>query len=175
MSSRVVQDGPAGRAPCPRKTSCARLNAGPQTTKLHGERHPGGHPNNHQPQMQSIVRTTFNSLPRQSTSALPCLCRAPAWAAPSVRFSSTAAAPLAERTKYALPNGLVLKGLVTSTGKMAQTSTVTVERKMTDHKTLKVSKKPFVPELRPSQARDEHGRADVDFRARRSSRSTPST
>ncbi len=86
--------------------------------------------------MQSITRSFFSAAPRQSTSILPCLCRP----SPSaVRFSSTTAAPAAERPKYLLPNGLVLKGQVTSTGKMAQTSTVTVERKMVDHKTLKVS------------------------------------
>lgn len=85
--------------------------------------------------MQSFTRSLLSALPRQSTSTLPCLCRP---SPSSVRFSSTTA-PTTDRPKYILPNGLVLKGLVTSTGKMAQTSTVTVERKMVDHKTLKVS------------------------------------
>ncbi|KAK4058346.1 hypothetical protein OIO90_000504 [Microbotryomycetes sp. JL221] len=41
-------------------------------------------------------------------------------------------------SKYALPNALVLQGVVTSTGKMERTAKVSVERKVTDHKTLKV-------------------------------------
>lgn len=99
--------------------------------------------------MQSIARSLFTAAPRQSTSALPCLCRP----SPSaVRFSSTTAGPAADRPKYLLPNGLVLKGLVTSTGKMAQTSTVTVERKMVDHKTLKVSLRSTFPPLKPRLA-----------------------
>ncbi|GAA5975656.1 hypothetical protein JCM10908_005232 [Rhodotorula pacifica] len=46
--------------------------------------------------------------------------------------------PTAEQTsKYTLPNGLELKGTVIAAGRMAQTVSVQVERRMTDHKTLK--------------------------------------
>lgn len=42
-------------------------------------------------------------------------------------------------SKYTLPRGLELKGTVVAAGRMAQTVSVEVERRMTDHKTLKVS------------------------------------
>ncbi|BGP54523.1 hypothetical protein JCM8202_001605 [Rhodotorula sphaerocarpa] len=40
-------------------------------------------------------------------------------------------------SKYTLPRGLELKGTVVAAGRMAQTVSVEVERRMTDHKTLK--------------------------------------
>ncbi|KDE05209.1 hypothetical protein MVLG_04447 [Microbotryum lychnidis-dioicae p1A1 Lamole] len=52
--------------------------------------------------------------------------------------SSTSPPPPPSR--YALPKGLVLNGLVTQAGVAAQTTTVTVERQQTHHKTLKAFK-----------------------------------
>ncbi|SCV67718.1 BQ2448_5329 [Microbotryum intermedium] len=43
-------------------------------------------------------------------------------------------------SRYALPKGLVLNGLVTQAGVAAQTTTVTVERQQIHHKTLKAFK-----------------------------------
>lgn len=56
---------------------------------------------------------------------------------PASAAAAPAAAPAA--SKYALPNGLQLKGTVVAAGRMAQTVSVQVERRMTDHKTLKAS------------------------------------
>lgn len=88
----------------------------------------------------SFAAVTRNTLklartPAKSFSA-PCSCQRVAFASTSA--SSHAAGDAASASKYELPKGLVLRGIVTSAGKMAQTSTVTVERRVTDHKTLKV-------------------------------------
>ncbi|KAI5476318.1 small subunit ribosomal protein S17 [Pseudohyphozyma bogoriensis] len=69
----------------------------------------------------------------------PCLCT------PSTSLlrplSSSAAASSSSTPLNAgprtLPNGLTLQGIVVTTGKMAQTATVRVERKVVDSKTLK--------------------------------------
>ncbi|BGP30858.1 hypothetical protein JCM10296v2_002617 [Rhodotorula toruloides] len=44
----------------------------------------------------------------------------------------------APNSKWTLPRGVELEGTVIRSGKMAKTCTVSVERKVTDHKTLKV-------------------------------------
>ena len=60
----------------------------------------------------------------------------------SSRSLSSSSSRLAElpppASPYTLPKGLELVGKVISHGKMKQTITVSVERRMTDHKTLKV-------------------------------------
>ncbi|GAA6009534.1 hypothetical protein JCM11491_003593 [Sporobolomyces phaffii] len=70
----------------------------------------------------------------------PCTC-APA----TLRALSTTSSRLATlpppASPWTLPKGLELVGKVTSHGKMKQTITVSVERRMTDHKTLKEFKK----------------------------------
>ncbi|GAA5943688.1 hypothetical protein JCM3775_001335 [Rhodotorula graminis] len=69
-----------------------------------------------------------------SRSFLPCSC------SPSssrlVSSASTSSLP-PPASKYTLAKGLELKGTVITTGKMQHTCTVQVERRMTDHKTLK--------------------------------------
>ncbi|GAA5905398.1 mitochondrial 37S ribosomal protein uS17m MRPS17 [Sporobolomyces salmoneus] len=63
----------------------------------------------------------------------------------SIRFSSTVSSPLSNlpppASPWTLPKGLELVGNVVKHGKMKQTITVSVERRMTDHKTLKEFKK----------------------------------
>lgn len=70
-------------------------------------------------------------------SLRPCTC-----APTSSRSLSSSSSRLAElpppASPYTLPKGLELVGKVISHGKMKQTITVSVERRMTDHKTLKV-------------------------------------
>ncbi|GAA5820805.1 hypothetical protein JCM3770_001001 [Rhodotorula araucariae] len=80
-----------------------------------------------------MLRTAAASLRTLARPAQPCSCSC---APSSSRLFSAAPAP-APRQKYTLPNGLELKGTVVSTGKMQQTCTVSVERRMTDHTTLK--------------------------------------
>lgn len=91
--------------------------------------------------------TTRSLLRLGRVPATTCSCQLPSGFARAAS-SSTAAKPsntvttadsaIPSATNYTLPKGLVLRGIVTSAGKMAQTSTVTVERRVTDHKTLKV-------------------------------------
>ncbi|GAA5867198.1 hypothetical protein JCM3774_002369 [Rhodotorula dairenensis] len=73
-------------------------------------------------------------LVRPAAARLPQLqhCTCPTRAA-----SSSTAAATRSLSKYSLPNGLQLKGTVVAAGKMAHTVSVQVERRMTDHKTLK--------------------------------------
>lgn len=59
--------------------------------------------------------------------------------------SSIPSSPPLARPKYLLPNGLVMTGIVTSAGKMSQTTTVTVEHRKTHPKTLKVSAPVHLP------------------------------
>ncbi|GAA5943116.1 hypothetical protein JCM10213_006216 [Rhodosporidiobolus nylandii] len=77
-----------------------------------------------------MFRTAFQPLQR---ALAPALSRRTASTA-----STSAATPLPPpASKYTLPKGLELKGQVISVGKMKNTITVSVERRMTDHKTLK--------------------------------------
>ncbi|GAA5966009.1 hypothetical protein JCM8115_004797 [Rhodotorula mucilaginosa] len=68
--------------------------------------------------MNTLLRTALHA-PRPAAA---CTC---------TRAASSSA------SKYTLPNGLQLKGTVIAAGRMAQTVSVQVERRMTDHKTLK--------------------------------------
>ncbi|GAA5960539.1 hypothetical protein JCM3765_003671 [Sporobolomyces pararoseus] len=83
------------------------------------------------------LRTALQPL---KTSLRPCTC-----IPTSSRLFSTSSSSLATlpppASPYTLPKGLELVGKVISHGKMKQTITVSVERKMTDHKTLKEFKK----------------------------------
>lgn|ERR1719487_22405 len=73
--------------------------------------------------MSTLLRTALGApRPRLASAACTCTC---------TRAASSSA------SKYTLPNGLELKGTVIAAGKMAQTVSVQVERRMTDHKTLK--------------------------------------
>ncbi|SCZ93202.1 BZ3500_MvSof-1268-A1-R1_Chr6-2g08526 [Microbotryum saponariae] len=58
----------------------------------------------------------------------------------SANPSPSSTSPPPPPSRYALPKGLVLNGLVTQAGVAAQTTTVTVERQQTHHKTLKAFK-----------------------------------
>lgn len=78
--------------------------------------------------MSTLLRTALGApRPRLASAACTCTC---------TRAASSSA------SKYTLPNGLELKGTVIAAGKMAQTVSVQVERRMTDHKTLKARREP---------------------------------
>ncbi|GAA5873581.1 hypothetical protein JCM1840_005966 [Sporobolomyces johnsonii] len=82
--------------------------------------------------LQSLRHTLQAPVP--STSRCSCL---PSSSRPfSSSLPSLAALP-PPASPWTLPKGLELKGLVTSVGKMQQTVTVSVERRMVNHKTLK--------------------------------------
>ncbi|GAA5852690.1 hypothetical protein JCM8547_002591 [Rhodosporidiobolus lusitaniae] len=75
------------------------------------------------------LRTALSTVTRTATLSSPS-----SWS--SFRLASSAPLP-PPASKYTLPRGLTLTGTVIKTGKMAHTTTVSVERRMTDHKTLK--------------------------------------
>ncbi|GAA5886109.1 hypothetical protein JCM16303_000045 [Sporobolomyces ruberrimus] len=81
-----------------------------------------------------------SSLQPLKASLRPCTC-----SPTRVRLFSTSSSLLATvpppTSPYSLPKGLELVGKVIKHGKMQQTITVEVERRMTDHKTLKEFKK----------------------------------
>ncbi|TNY24511.1 hypothetical protein DMC30DRAFT_109939 [Rhodotorula diobovata] len=94
--------------------------------------------------LRSLASSTARPLARLSPSC-SCSC-APSPSSSS--SSSSSPSPSSSRlfstqglpkpaSKYTLAKGLELKGTVVTTGKMQQTCTVSVERRMTDHKTLK--------------------------------------
>ncbi|GAA6027783.1 hypothetical protein JCM8097_001716 [Rhodosporidiobolus ruineniae] len=82
------------------------------------------------------LRTAFNTLSRSTQGVSPCPSSSRLFSTSSLRLAPSSALP-PPASKYTLPKGLQLTGTVTSTGKMASTITVSVERRMTDHKTLK--------------------------------------
>ncbi|GAA6002435.1 mitochondrial 37S ribosomal protein uS17m MRPS17 [Rhodotorula paludigena] len=85
-----------------------------------------------------MLRTASTSARAIARALQPCTCPHPA---PLRLFSSSPAAhstPLpAPASRYTLPKGLELKGTVVAAGRMAHTVTVSVERRMVNHKTLK--------------------------------------
>ncbi|GAA5969671.1 hypothetical protein JCM11641_008000 [Rhodosporidiobolus odoratus] len=74
-----------------------------------------------------MIRTALKPLSQSFSTAARRLATTPA---PTVPLPPPA-------SKYTLPKSLELKGTVISVGKMAHTITVSVERRATDHKTLK--------------------------------------
>lgn len=98
--------------------------------------------------LRAIVQTATRT-PRARVPA--CTCGAIAVVAPFRAFSTSSPATATQRasqgpdalpkpaSKYTLPLGLELKGTVVAAGRMAHTVSVSVERRMTDHKTLKAS------------------------------------
>ncbi|GAA5929017.1 mitochondrial 37S ribosomal protein uS17m MRPS17 [Sporobolomyces koalae] len=78
----------------------------------------------------------------QSASRLfrPCTCSTAPLRSLSTTSSRFAQLP-PPASQYTLPKGLELVGKVINHGKIKQTITVSVERRMTDHKTLKEFKK----------------------------------
>ncbi|CEQ41861.1 SPOSA6832_03638, partial [Sporobolomyces salmonicolor] len=87
-------------------------------------------------------RTSLQSLrhalqaPVPSTSRCSCL---PSSSRPFSSSPRSLAVLPPPASPWTLPKGLELKGQVTSVGKMQQTITVSVERRVIDHKTLKPS------------------------------------
>ncbi|GAA5933562.1 hypothetical protein JCM1841_006351 [Sporobolomyces salmonicolor] len=85
-------------------------------------------------------RTSLQSLrhalqaPVPSTSRCSCL---PSSSRPFSSSPRSLAVLPPPASPWTLPKGLELKGQVTSVGKMQQTITVSVERRVIDHKTLK--------------------------------------
>ncbi|GAA6062650.1 hypothetical protein JCM10212_003462 [Sporobolomyces blumeae] len=82
-------------------------------------------------------------LPVRAALARPCTCPARQVSTSVPRLaSSTSSTPLPPpASRYTLPKGLELVGTVINSGKISKTITVSVERRMTDHKTLKEFKK----------------------------------
>ncbi|BGP46864.1 hypothetical protein JCM10450v2_002715 [Rhodotorula kratochvilovae] len=93
-----------------------------------------------------MLRTAAASLRTFARPAPPCSCSC---IPSSSRLFSAVPLP-APASKYTLPKGLELKGTVVNTGKMAQTCTVSVERRMTDHTTLKAHAS-LTPVLHPQE------------------------
>ncbi|KAG0658112.1 hypothetical protein C6P46_006071 [Rhodotorula mucilaginosa] len=87
--------------------------------------------------MNTLLRTALHA-PRPAAA---CTC---------TRAASSSA------SKYTLPNGLQLKGTVIAAGRMAQTVSVQVERRMTDHKTLKASTRPSFEIASTTDSADPH-------------------
>lgn len=106
--------------------------------------------------LTSLGLLTLGTGDRQSIANMNTLLRTalhaprPAAACTCTRAASSSA------SKYTLPNGLQLKGTVIAAGRMAQTVSVQVERRMTDHKTLKASTRPSFEIASTTDSADPH-------------------
>ncbi|KAM0754673.1 nucleic acid-binding protein [Meredithblackwellia eburnea MCA 4105] len=92
---------------------------------------------------QQIARQTLQKHQQQVPRLCNCRTFASSTNSPVASSSATLSSPPTPTvptpgpSKYYLPKGLVMTGIVTSAGKMRQTATVTVEHRRTHTKTLK--------------------------------------